>query len=478
MKSLWLDGYDDNNYVSLDKDINCDVLIIGGGITGLSTLYNLKDSNLNIVLVEANLVGSGITGHTTGKINYLQELIYSDIKKKHNYETAKLYYESQIEAINKIKEIIKKEKISCDFEQVKSSVYTNKKEDIKKIQKEKELLLSFNAKVEEEYKNFGKYQISVNDTYVFHPIKYLQELKKICQKKHKIYEKTKIVKIEEKEQKYYCYTNKYKITASKVILACHYPYFLLPYFLPLKANIEKSYISASLKKHDHKTYITSGKPTTSIRYHQDYLIYLNNSSSIASNLSEKDNFEDNIKNVNDLPIEYIWKNDDLITVDHIPYIGTLKKDKLNLLIATGYNTWGMTNGTLAGLILSDLILNKENKYALMCDPTRVNNLKYLNNFLINSYNSMKGLILSKLNKNKSFYNSNVTFKKINGENLAIYKENDKEYIIYNKCPHMGCSLIFNEVDKTWDCPCHASRFSKEGICIKGPSVKNITYDKH
>ena len=482
-QSIWLDGYDYNDYVSLDKDITCDILIIGGGITGLSTLYNLRKSNLNVVLVEANLVGSGVSGYTTGKINFLQELIYSDILKQSNYEKAKLYYDSQKYAIKKIVDIINKEKILCDLEKTDSFVFTNEEKEIEKIKKEKELLTSFGERVEEYNKELlyvqNKYAIKVSDTYVFHPLKYLLALKKIIRKFNKpIYEKTKVNNIIKNGEYYNLQTDKYVIKAKKIVLACHYPFFLFPYFLPIKTNIEKSYIIASLAKNAHKTYITSNKPTTSIRYHKDYLIYLSNSRNISNKIDEKENYEEVIKKANNLnlKVKYIWKNDDLITLDKIPYIGYVKKNDKTLLIGTGYNTWGMTNGSLAGFILSDLIMGNTSKYASLTDPLRVIHIKNTLPKIMNIFYNSKGFLKSKIKKNKDWY-QNVKIKNINGKSVAIYKDNDKEYKVYNTCPHMGCSLIFNAVDKTWDCPCHASRFSLSGKVIKGPSTKDITYNE-
>ena len=482
-QSIWLDGYDENDYVSLDKDITCDVLIIGGGITGLSTLYHLRKSKLNVVLVEANLVGSGVSGYTTGKINFLQELVYSDILKQSNYEKAKLYYDSQKYAIKNIVDIINKEKILCDLEKTDSFVFANEKKEIEKIKKEKELLISFGEKVEEYNKDLlyvqNKYAIKVNDTYVFHPLKYLLALKKIIRKFNKpIYEKTKVNNIIKNGEYYNSQTDKYVIKAKKIVLACHYPFFLFPYFLPIKTNIEKSYITASLAKNDYKTYITSNKPTTSIRYQKDYLIYLSNSYIISNKIDDNKNYEEVIKKVNNLnlKIKYIWKNDDLITLDKIPYIGYVKKNDKTLLIGTGYNTWGMTNGSLAGIILSDLILGSTNKYASLTDPLRVIHIKNILPKIMNIFYNSKGFLKSKIKKNKNWY-QNVEIKNINGKSVAIYKEEGREYKVYNTCPHMGCSLIFNETDKTWDCPCHASRFSLSGKVIKGPSTKDITYNE-
>ena len=481
-KSLWLKDNDNSDKYILNKDLDLDILIIGGGITGLSTLYNLRNSNKKIALLEASTIGSGSTGHTTGKINYLQELIYQEIENKYDYQVAKKYYESQKDAIKFITGTIRNEKIKCDLEVVDSYVYTDNLEDVPKIKREKEILEKMGVKVLETTNNIdfiqSKYAIKVQDTYVFHPLKYLQALKKICLKNGKmVYENSKVVRIEEKDNVFICYTEDYTVKCQKLIIASLYPFFLFPYVMPLKCTIEKSYIGASLTNAKNYTLITSSKPTTSVRYQKDrqeYLIYLTESSQICDNLDEKENYGELIKELNDLKLSpsYVWKNTDLLTIDKIPYIGYLNK-KHNLLIGTGYNTWGMTNGSLAGLILSDLVLNKKNKYMSLCDPLRVN-ITDLGGILTNIYSNIKGFIKSKIGKNKKWY-ENVSFETKNGISIGIYKENDKVYKVYNRCPHLGCSLIFNEEDKTWDCPCHASRFDKKGKCIKGPSQYDITY---
>ena len=129
MESVWSDSCKLKKRKVLDKDIEVDILIIGGGLTGISTLYNLRNEKLNICLVEQNFIGSGVTSKSTAKINYLQETIYTDIYNKYDKDTAKKYYDSQIYAIEKITEIIKKENINCDFEQAESYTFTNKKEE-------------------------------------------------------------------------------------------------------------------------------------------------------------------------------------------------------------------------------------------------------------------------------------------------------------------------------------------------------------
>lgn len=487
--SLWLDGEKDSHIMELNKNINTDVLIIGGGITGMTTAYQLINSNLKVVLIDQNLIGHGVSSKTTGKLNYLQENIYTSIKNTFSVNEAELYLKAQLEAIQHVNEIINTNHIKCNFEWVQSYLFTDKDSEIPTIKREKKLLEQMGINVK-EHQNIEpnlkcKYAISVQDTAVFHPIKYLYALKKICIKnKIDIYENTQALKINIIKDGFIVETDKeFKIKAKKIVVANHYPFFILPFFMPIKTYIEKSYISASpVTETKSKTYITSSYPCKSIRYHQDkangYMIYLNGSHTICNKLNEKQNFDNLIQEANKLNLEplYIWANDDLMTSDKLPFIGCINDEK-SLFIGTGYNTWGMTNGTIAGIILSDLIQNKKNIYTKLFNPNRKFNFAKAKQYPINLYNNISGFYKSKISKNKNWYSDKIKFKTIDGKKLAIYTDNKGEHIVYNKCPHMGCSLIFNEVEHTWDCPCHASRFDIDGTCIKGPSTYNISYKR-
>ena len=192
-ESLWEQEIKPDKIKVLNEDIETDILIIGGGITGLSIAYELKELNKKITIVEASLVGMGITKNTTGKINYLQETIYSDLTKKYSFSHAKKYLTSQLRAIKELTNVIKKEKINCNLEKVESFVYANEEKEISKLKQEKKILETLGISVK-EHTNLFKYAISVEDTYVFHPIKYLYALKEIFIKNNiEIYEKTKIV---------------------------------------------------------------------------------------------------------------------------------------------------------------------------------------------------------------------------------------------------------------------------------------------
>lgn len=479
--SLWGKYLTEKKFEKLNKDIRVNTLIIGGGITGLTTLYYLKEKE-SVCLVDASFIGEGVTKNTTGKLTYLQEDIYSNLEKNRNTEIAVQYLHSQKQAISLIKEIIEKEKIDCDLERVDSYIFASQEKDVKKIEAENNFLKRQKINVKEKILPFSVPSfkaICVEDTYVFNPIKYLNGLKDIIKTKM-IYEQTKIKKIEYKNKQYTCYANDKKIIANQVIVACHYPFFLFPFLLPLKSHIEKSYLIATkTDKYKKASCINVSNPSISMRYYKDgnqvYQIFLTNSHNTAVKQNDKTNFE-NVKQFFGLKEEEIvakWSNVDIITDDKLPYIGELKD---NLYIATGLNTWGMTNGILSAKILSDAIKGIDNPYQELFKIYRSNRYQW-KSLLPNVITSTIAFVGSKFQK-KKWYSNNLMFKKANGKNIAIYKdEHKKEHIVYTTCPHFGCSLIFNEEEKTWDCPCHSSRFNLDGKCIKGPSLYDISYKK-
>lgn len=487
-KSLWLKGIKDKAFPQLKQNIETDVLIIGGGITGITTAYLLKDSDLDVTLVEQNKIGTGQTSNSTGKLSYLQGTIYNKIENIYDKETAKKYLAAQKEAIDIVKDIIIENNIKCDFESNNSFIFTDKNMNISKLNQTAKIL-KYSKSNYKIVKNLpinyqSSFAIKVDDTAVFHPVKYLLELKRILKDYINIYENTKINCLEKKDNYYIAQTDKHEIKTKKVVLACHYPFFLKPYFFPFRTTLKKGYLCASLiDKSKRFNAISEDDNVHSIRYHSDsrnYIIYAGEEGTMGKCIDNETNFQNlfwQMKTTLSDKIKYYWFNYDIVTNDSLPIIGYLEKDNKNLLIGTGYNLWGMTNGTIAGKIISDLIQEKPNKYSELFNPNRLFNVNKLVNYfsfnLINGYN----YVLSKVYKKPKFYKS-VEIREENGKTYGVYTDDDgHEYIVSNLCPHMKCNLIFNEVDKTWDCPCHGSRFDINGKVIKGPSTYDIKIEK-
>lgn len=478
--SIWQDTVNDSDkYETLNENIDVDILIIGGGITGCSTFYQFKDDNRKIALVEKNRIGSGASSRSSAKITFLQEDIYTKLNNIFGRDKAYLYYRGEKEALKIASKLIEKENIDCDLKKSKSYLYTLDSSNIKKIEKEKELLSSFGEKTTSIKKLPNGMKVEsgfyVNDTYIFHPLKFIKEIvKKSISLNHRVYENTKIIKIEKDGDSFKCYTEGNIIKTKKVVLALHYPYFLLPYLMPFKCYLEKSFLVCSSVNNSYDfNAINIEKPLKSMRYYNDYLLTVSSSANLAFASNSKKMVSDLENNTNITNYDYVWSNYDLMTLDHLPLIGFIDD---NLILSTGYNTWGNSNGILASMIIKDLIDNKYNIYKELFDPRRAFNKQKLINYPINIFSNIYSLISSKVNKNKSFYNGNPKFTRIDGKAVAIYKDDrGKEHIVYNKCPHLECGLVFNEVEKTWDCPCHGSRFDLDGKCIMGPSNYDIGY---
>lgn len=464
-KGIW---YLDNRskFRELDKDIKTDVLIVGGGLTGVNLLYYLKDSKKKITLIEGNSLLSSTTMKSTAKLTYLQEDLLSKIKKCYGESRAFLYYKSQKNAIEEVCKIIKDEKIECDLESSPSYLYIKDKKNLKRLMDEAMLYKKFGSNItmvdklpledEEIYKGFY-----VNDTYTFHPVKYGYGLVNIIKKYQNIdiYENTRMNKFYYEDGLYKVLMQNGKvITCNDLVIANNYPSFLFPYLFPFKTYLERSDIA--VLKHDnlHFNAINLDKDTTSIRFYNDYIIKIISSRKLNTEYITSD------KGSN-----YSYSNHDVITPDSLPIVDKLKK---HLYIGTGYNTWGMTNSNMAARILRDLLEDKENQfYQLTCIKRKSSIVRYFNilgDMLSGAINFLSSYLVPR---------DSATIQVIDGKKYGVYRDDKgKKHIVSLTCTHMKCGLHFNKEEKTWDCPCHGSRFDIDGNIIRGPSTDCVSRD--
>lgn len=481
-RSIWENKKQKKAKIDKLIDLETDILIIGGGITGISTAYFLMDSDQKVTLIDKGSIGMGVTSKTTAKLNYLQGIIYQELEKSFDRKISKLYFDSQIEAIELVRKIIKKEKIDCDLEKCDSFIFTKEDKGIKKINAEKDILESWDVKcgtVEQLPIHFPiQYGIVTQDTYTFHPLKYINALKKVIEKKIDIYEEVIAFEITKDDEFFKIKTNQGTITSKYVIVACHYPFFIIPGFIPIKTYIKREYVNAS--KFDLEcspfTAINIDSILHSIRFYKNYIIYGSNKHRLTNKIEYKTNYEqsrNDFKRLFSKEPEYTWMNQDVISNDNLPIIGIVDKKEPNLLIATAYGAWGMTNGTIAAKILSDIVLEKKNKYINLFNPLRIN-VNGIVKSITGALHYSKAYIQTTVKKNPVFYNDHVYIIKINGKYYGVYYDYyGKKHIVNHKCPHMKCNLVFNDEEKTWDCPCHGSRFDIDGNVLEGPANYSI-----
>lgn len=464
-KSIWNDIKINHKNKLIDN--NTDILIIGAGIAGISIAYFLKDTNYKITVVDKDNIGGTTTSKTTGKINYLQGGIYEKIEKSQDKQKAFMYYKSQKEAVNIINEIIKSNKIDCDLKKEPSIDFTLETDNIPKIDKEYALLKEFEAPVKYVKDKRIKKGILVNDGYSFHPIKYLNSLYEKLNKRVSFYSNILVSNISKQEERFIVMTNKGTLNAKIVVVACHYPFFIIPLFTPLKTYVKREYVCSCKYKED-KPYnaISIDKDTKSIRFYKDNIIYVSNPHKLTSKLKLAQNYKkaiENFKKTFKREPELIWMNQDIMSHDHLPFIGRIED---NLYVATSFNSWGITNGTISGKVISDIIINGKSEYEELFNPKRCN-LSIIKNSLINTVCYLSAYIRAPFIKNPKYI-------KEGGVLFGVYEdEYGNQHKIKLLCPHMKCKLIFNAKEETWDCPCHGSRFDLDGNLISGPSKESL-----
>ncbi len=428
-KSIWEDTVSHNSFPKLENDISTDVLVVGGGITGILCAHELKIRGYNVLVVEQDKIARGITKNTTAFITVHHETLYQDVAKKYGLGYAYDYLNLNLMAISEFKKL--SYKYDFDYKECSSCMYTSIHEE--KILNEKRVLNilgyetelvnqlpleEFSIKLGIKHKNQGE----------LNPLKLINALSKELI----IFEKTQIVKLE----KNIAYTEKNKITFKNVIIATHYPFINRYglYFLKLRQKI--SYMVSINHKEIEGTYCNIDNGLY-FRSYKDNLIvggYDRDTKEPCKRL-----FLKNISSLFDFNlINYSWSNQDIMTLDGIPYIGKYSRLRKNWFVATGFNMWGFTWAMASSIIIADMIDGGDEIKLL--SPKRSIWHKQL---FINISTAIANML--RLNK--------------------------------HRCTHMKVALKYNKIDNTWECPAHGSRFDNYFNVINDPAKQKHIREK-
>ncbi len=461
--SIWQkDREQIREFRTLDKQIEVDVCVIGGGITGLSTAYYLSKEGKKVAVLEKDKICSKTSGGTTGKITSQHHLFYKYLIDSQNKEFAKKYWKANENAIENIENIIKTEKIDCDFKRKSAFVFTKDLGKLQGIQEEVQAAKSLGipAKFSNEIEVLGKVEgaIEFPKQAQFNPVKYVTGLAKcVLENGGEIYENTKVVEYQKDGEGFVVTAeadgSSRKITAKYVVVATRYPIFNAPGFYFIKMYQELEYgIAIKTDRSLNGMYVSSEVPTISFREYacgeERYVLIVGNGHKTGEK-TENNGFEvlENFAKTYfpEAPIVYRWNAEDAIGLDKIPYIGQYSEVRENMYVATGFKKWGMTTSNVAANLITDKIMGRKNPYEEIFDATRWEPIK--------NREEMKNML-----------------KEV-GESMIMPRlkgEKGKKY-----CAHLGCEVTWNEVTKTWDCPCHGSRYECDGSLIEGPSVHDL-----
>lgn len=539
MNSYWINSEKNKEkYNKLEKNIETDICIIGGGITGISTAYYLTKENLKVTVLDMGKIGFHTTGNSTAKITSQHGLFYKYLKDSKGEDFARLYYDANEDAIKNIKKIVEKENIECDLECQSAYVLAANREEVQKVKDEVEVVRGFGGHAEYlEREDIDKNLLILNPLAAirfknqaqFNSYKYTIELAKICKNLGaNIYENTKVVDVRDEKDYYYLETEDgYKIKAKYLVITTKYPIINIPGFYFMKMYQSTSYgISIPVKeKLFDGMYITSTNPKVSLRMAKvdnniikdvvdgnienyakqdkenrkrvkekqnskidnEYVLIVVGADHKTGEKTDLSNSYKKLENIAKQiypqgKVENYWNTEDCITLDKIPYIGKYSSMWENAYVATGFNKWGITTSNIAANIITDMIIGRKNIYEDIFISTRVEpvkNRQEVGNMLKETVSS---LVLKKFElperEQASLKNEEGKIIEIEGEKVGAYKDKEgRIYTIVPKCAHLGCELSWNNLDKTWDCPCHGSRYDYTGKMLYGPTVRDLYIDK-
>lgn len=455
----------------------------------------LSKEGKKVCVIEKEKIAMSTTGHTTAKITSQHDLFYKYLVDSFGFEYAQKYLNANEEAINKIEKIISEENIECEFEKQDSYVYTSLQKEVRKIEEEVETLNALGVKA--QYVTSMPFPINIcaavktPNQAQFNPRKYAISLaEKIIQNGSNIYENSLVNDIKKADDKYITFVNGKKVISKYVAIASHYPIINFPGYYFLKMYQDMSYIILVDPKQDifeNGMYISVETPTRSVRtvniYNKKFLLVGGSEHKVGANDVSLDlkykELEDYIKQFYpNSEVLYNWCAQDCISLDKIPYIGQFSKIMPNVYVATGYKKWGMTTSYVAANIIKDKILKNKNPYDEIFNSTRLKPIKNrveLGNMMKQTVYS---LVLNKITSPKETLESlkpgTGGVVKFKGEKMGIYKAEDgKIYAVKPYCTHLGCELSWNNLEKTWDCPCHGSRYDYTGKLLMEPSVNDL-----
>lgn len=494
-ESLWIQAIVDlPSFPKLQQDIETDVAIVGGGITGIMTAYKLTQAGFKVVLLEAGKLLHGTTGHTTAKITSQHHLIYHELIQQEGKEKAALYYKANEDARKLIEALIKQHRIDCGLQAQDAYIFTNSDEYVQKLQDEisaYEALGIKGAYLDGIALNIPtKAAVRMDGQAQFHPLQYMKAIVNIIKKSScELYEHTNAVDIEEGNNPKVVTADGYSVTCKHIVSCSHFPFYdgLGLFFTRLHA--ERSYalgIKSNLT-YPGGMYISAEEPSRSIRSVTSsdgtpMLIIGGQNHKTGQGICTINHYEAlqdyASKYFAAKDIVYRWSAQDLVTGDKIPYIGRITSSSPNIYIATGFKKWGMTTSTVAAMLISDLIQEKSNEYEELFSPSRSMSMKTVKNLVVDNLDVAKHLIGGKLEMVRrnpaDLAPDEGAAVTVHGKRAGAYRDKEgKLHIVDTTCTHMGCEVEWNDGERTWDCPCHGSRFSITGEVMEGPAEKPL-----
>jgi glycine/D-amino acid oxidase-like deaminating enzyme/nitrite reductase/ring-hydroxylating ferredoxin subunit len=494
MQSYWMESAPGVSYPVLERDLQVDVAVVGAGIAGLSVAWELTRAGRSVAVVEAGRIAAGVTGHTTAKLSAQHTLIYADLASSAGPEAAGLYARSQQEAIEHLISTAADLGIDCGLERVPALTYAESTDDLDRLQAEAEaaaqagLPASFVTESSLPFPIAGA--VRVEDQAQFHPRAYLLALAEAMTASGAlVFEGTRVVGLDEGSPCRLTTSAGVTITAGDVVVATHYPIFdraLL--FARMQPHRELVVAAAIPAEHDPGAmFITTEQNTRSVRtapYEDEQRLLIVTGESFTPGAGRVNDRLERLRSwttdrFGTTRFTHWWAAQDNDTTDRLPFVGPLHIGARHAYVATGFGGWGMSNGVMAGLLLSELITGGESPWARLYDPRRLHPVREAGPALKMQAAVARHFVADRLAAGSAdevtgLAPGQAKVVKNDGKRCAVYRdEGGSVHAVSALCTHLSCVVAFNEVERAWECPCHGSRFDVDGTVLQGPAVSPL-----
>lgn len=486
-KVYWNETCSPPSFPALAGDIKVDLAIVGGGMVGISAARFAKDRGMTVAVIEAHRVGQGVSGRATAKVTSQHGIIYRTLEQTFGEDKARLYAEAQETGLASVRELSGKYGIDADIEIRPGFVYTLDEAHVEEIEKEVEVArrlglpasLTRDTGLPFEVKAAMRWEEQAQ----FHPLKYVAGLAATipgdgCH----VFENSRVVDWQPDKVT----TDGGSVSARHVAMATNLPLGQVGLYYATNFPKAEPAIAAPIGRVPPGFYKNVEQPGHSMRTH----VHEGRTYAVAVGTHFKPGHADEeLKHFAELEawlkasfdageIEYRWVNEDYSPMDGAPFIGWSSGVKDGYLVATGFNAWGFTNGTAAGMIIADLAAGEDNRWLDLFDATRVKPIAGGKEFVKESAgvaaHLVGGYLSSKPKSVDALDPGQAAILKIDGDNVAVFRDEDGAvHALSAACTHMGCLVGWNATDRTWDCPCHGSRFALSGDVLHGPAVKPL-----
>ena len=486
--SLWLATSGEDAYPPLAQDVEVDVAVVGAGITGVTTALLLKRGGARVAVLEAGRVCAGTTGYTTAKVSALHAVTYTNLASRFGEEGARVYAAANEGGLERIAAFVEELGIDCDFRRKPNYTYAGSSQGLRELEREMEaaraagLPVTFTDELDLPYPVAGA--VGLADQAEFHPRRYVLALAQaVAGDGSHVFEQSRVLAVDQGSPARVT-ANGHTVTAGAVVVATGMPILDRGIYFARETPVRSYIVAARAAWRAQGMYISADEPTRSVRTHPvvgEELVLVGGEGHKPGTGDPKASYarlERFAREHFDAgEVMYRWASQDYVPADGMPYVGRLWPFSDRLLTATGFRKWGLANGTAAAMILSDRLLGRDNPWAATFDPMRVKPVAALPAMVKEALQDGFYFFADRVRERAAADSIAPGEGRVVGSGLtqkAVYRAESGELrAVSARCTHLGCVVRWNGAERTWDCPCHGSRFDVDGGVVQGPAVRPL-----